>query len=220
MSYDRQIINQKYISNQGALVLSPGLKECAMNFYRNPSAPIFRVLYTNCTFDGANTYWSAKFNFEYSQSFEGCKFIGGSKGIIDICRGGDIQFKNCDFEGKSKNSQVCIRGGAKNVVFEDCSFRRSSVSLISPVFTFGGWSIFDFFDRPFCRNIKVENCKFVKSLIKGFTMYSEKINIKNSGVGWLGLPVWLVNFYWKIKRRILKHKNIPPSIAAVYPEEL
>lgn len=220
MSYDRQVINQRYTSNQGSLVLSPGLKECAMNFYRNPGSPVLSVLYTNCVFDGANTYWSAKFNLEYSQVFEGCKFIGGSVGIIDICRGGNIQFKKCNFESGSRTNQVRIRGGAKNITFEDCNFKRSSISVINPVFTFGGWSLFDFFDRPFCRNIKIENCKFVKSFFKGLTIYSEKINIKNSGIGWFGLPMWLVNFYWKIKRRALKDQAVPSSMANVYQEEL
>jgi len=203
----QQVVNQRYTCGEGTHILSPGLKQCALDFYRSPESRVTPCLYRNCHFDGSKTFWAVKFSFEYQQFFERCSFIGGSSGLIDVCRGGDLSFKDCTFVGNSRKAQLFIRGGAKNIVFENCKF----ISERS----------FDFFYRPYLRNIEIKNCTFTKGCImKGISMYSEKVKRDNSYFPWLTMPCWMIRVYWKIKRRVLKNKNIPLFMSKVYPQEL
>jgi len=217
----QQVVNQRYTCGEGTHILSPGLKQCALDFYRSPESRVTPCLYRNCHFDGSKTFWAVKFSFEYQQFFERCSFIGGSSGLIDVCRGGDLSFKDCTFVGNSRKAQLFIRGGAKNIVFENCKFISERSFVFSSWFVFGSWSLFDFFYRPYLRNIEIKNCTFTKGCImKGISMYSEKVKRDNSYFPWLTMPCWMIRVYWKIKRRVLKNKNIPLFMSKVYPQEL
>lgn len=223
MNYDMQFIKQRYSACEGALCIDPSANQCASSFYRSPRAKPLNELYSNCVFDGSSTFWAVKFSFDYFKTFENCKFIGGQKGIIEICRGGDIVFKNCKFISNQCKTPVSIKAGAKNVRFESCIFESEKRSFLNFWLYIGMWSVMDFFDRPFTRGIVLSDCKFIKGPVLISTVAFAEIvkfnRVKNRSIN---VPKWIVKKYWALKRWVYKKKkiNVPSILKKVYPEEL
>lgn len=216
------IVGQNYNLETASRVLTPGLLKSSFDFYNSPSSPSIKNIYSKCIFDGSQAQWAACFNMEYDSEFLGCKFIGGSKGVLNILRSGNLAFKNCEFIDNKSKFPIAIRASSHSISFYKCNFIQKSKKFLNAFFCCGMWSIYDFYKRPFCRRITIDKCNFqCSSIFKTLSLYSIKPEIKNSKAFSIAVPSFFVNFVFYIIRVFLKTiKKVPPShLGKLYEKE-
>lgn len=215
-------VGQNFNLNTASRVLTPGVLSSSFDFYSSPASPLIRNVYSNCVFDGSDTEWAACFNMEYHSEFLSCKFIGGSKGVLNILRSGNLRFINCEFIDHKSRFPVVIKAGSHSIDFCKCNFIQKSRRFLNSFFCCGMWSIYDFYKRPFCRKINIDECSFLcSSILKSITLYSIKPEIKNCKAFSVSIPSFFVNFIFHFIRVFLKATSrVPPAhLGKLYEKE-
>lgn len=216
------IVGQNFNLDTASRVLTPGILKSSFDFYNSPTSPPVKNIYSNCVFDGSDTEWAACFNMEYNSEFLSCKFIGGSKGVLDILRSGNIEFTNCEFIDNKSSFPIVIRASSHSINFRKCNFIQKSKKFFNAFFCCGMWSIYDFYKRPFCRRITIDECDFqCSSIFKTLSLYSIKPEIKNCKALSVFVPSFIVDSIFRFIRLFLKVIKKEPSghIGKLYEKE-
>jgi hypothetical protein len=227
MKYDFQINGQTFgDSDRDPVVGKSFIDSHALGFDWRPGAPLESGLVSECKIDGSNFSRGLSLSFVYDMIFRDCEIVGGRDSCLSIVRGGRVTFERCQFISRGKTgSHVSIRGGAKDVCFKDCTFVGNYKSLFfGSCINLGGWSVYDSVPRPFVRQVKILGCE-IREVTKGTfcrVLYSEFPSVINSPGKISGIPRFLVNTFWFLKRRGLLGGGIklPEKLLGVHEVEL
>lgn len=222
MSASSVNFKKKYkLDELSVLASSPLSKVCAKDFFRSGGAPVFREEFNCCSFDGTGAKSAVSFFFDFDKKFTSCDFRGGDS-VLKICRGGNIEFIDCDFELDKDSRLGSICSGARNVIFESCSFNFNGKSQGLFSLILGGWSIWNIVKRPFVFNVRFKDCKVLGvKKIRALSIYSARVNVENSPVKSFFIPSFIVGPCWFFLRLYNKffNKKIPDSAYVLRKEE-
>lgn len=227
MKYDFQISGETFGGSRDDPVSGKSfIDSCALGFSWRPGEAPESGLVSDCSIDGSSFSEGIRLSFVYDMVFRDCKIFGGREACLVIIRGGRIIFDRCEFisRGKTK-SHVSIKGGAKDICFRDCLFVGNYKSLLSgSCIDLGGWSPHDLAPRPFVRRVKIFGCKVSGVTKRVFCriMYSESPLSDSLPGKILGIPRFLVNIFWFLKRKGITERKKALSAQAlnVYEVEL
>jgi hypothetical protein len=112
----------------------------------------------NCNINGAEFGEGLKLSFPFNVIVEDCNITGGYEDVIDIVRGGNVLFKNCNFYSSIFSNQIAtIKGGAHSIRFENCFFQNNNPKM-KYMFHFGGWSDYDKYRKLETKSVEFVDC--------------------------------------------------------------
>ncbi|MBN86822.1 MAG: hypothetical protein CL885_04795 [Dehalococcoidia bacterium] len=202
MTYDFQIFGQRF--KKTTVIGDSAFGDSAISFSWAPGERRVRRLVSGCLIDGSSCLFGLKLSFVHEMDFVDCCILGGSKGCVDMIRGGDVSFSRCKFVSRNSDCHASIRGGAKNVSFKNCVFVNNYRSRLSgSCIDLGRWTHYDVVPRPPVRNVSIENCKMKDINYPALTrrFFSMDPDVKNSTGKNLKVPVLFVRLFWLLKRK-------------------
>ena len=198
----------------------------ALGFSWRPGNEEFSLTIKSCTIDGSGVAEGLKLSFCKNVEVIDSTIVGGYEDCVDIVRGENIKFKNCNFISKNKTKQhITCKCGAKNVTFENCNFVGSFRNWWNGAcIDLGNWGDYDDVKRPKVRNVSIVNCKLknVAFPILYRRLYSNTPTVKNSNGFGLKVPNIFVKAFWFLQRKELvgKRRRFPDNWLKVYDFEL
>lgn len=154
----------------------------------------------DCNIDANGITEGLKFSKSWEVVVNNTHIIGGTEDCVDICRGGQMYFNGCVFEQNIGDQCFTIKGSARDILFENCTFKGSPKAAFVDL---GNYSNYDQVKRPKTRRISFVNCTFEikwwKFWIAGVrVLYAEKPSFKNcKGDSCIVIPQWFTAiFFW------------------------
>ena len=197
----------------------------SLGFGWRPGQERFKLIVRSCFVDGSGVSEALKLSFCRNVLIENCEFLGGYEDCVDIVRGENIRFKNCNFISQNSKQHVTCKGGAKNISFENCKFIGSfRCWWDGACIDLGNWTDYDDVIRPKVRGVEVKNCYMsrVSFPVLYRRLYSETPSISDSrGLG-LNVPNILIKLFWSLQRNHLigKRRKFNNDWLKVYDFEL
>lgn len=198
----------------------------ALGFNWRPGQERFSLEIKSCKIDGLGVAEGLKLSFCRNVKVIDSVIIGGYEDCVDIVRGENIIFENCQFIANNGTKQhITCKGGAKNVTFKDCKFVGSFRHWWDGAcIDLGNWGDYDDVVRPKVRNVSIINCSMenVSFPILYRRLYSETPKVEFSfGLGF-NVPSIFVKTFWFLQRKELigKRRRFAEDQLKVYDFEL
>jgi hypothetical protein len=198
----------------------------ALGFSWRPGQEMFSLEIKSCKIDGLGVAEGLKLSFCRNVKVIDSTIIGGYEDCVDIVRGENITFENCDFIANSGTKQhITCKCGAKNIVFKNCNFIGSFRNWWDGAcIDLGNWGDYDDVDRPKVRGVSIINCKLKNVMfpILYRRLYSNTPRVKSSSGFGLRVPNIFVKIFWLLQRKELigKRRRFPENWLKVYDFEL
>jgi hypothetical protein len=197
----------------------------ALGFSWRPGGDPIAYNINKCLIDGSGCSEGLKLSFCHNVNVSQTRIIGGREDCVDIVRGGDIVFDDCEFISLGTRQHVTIKGGARSVSFVNCRFINSySCWWDGACIDLGNWTDYDDAPRPYVKNITIENCSMlnVRRGLLARVLYSERPKIINSPGKVFKVPSLAVALFWLGQRKGIlgRRRRFPAEWLKVYDIEL
>jgi hypothetical protein len=153
----------------------------------------------DCLIDGSKGDEGLKLSFCQDVYVVDSKIIGGTEDCVDIVRGRNIQFVNCEFVSNNTKQHITIKGGAKDISILNCKFINDySKWWDGACVDLGNWTDYDDVTRPMVRNVEIKDCKMVhmKQRLLARVLHSKSPTVTNSDGKIFKVPRIALIVFW------------------------
>lgn len=169
------------------------------------------IVINNCIIDGTMHSEGLKISFGHNIVVKNSTIIGGYEDCIDIVRGANITFQNCKIISNNTRQHVTVKGGARNITFDQCEFiNRFEKFYNGAIIDIGNWTNYDIVKRPKVRNLSIINCKLtnIKFKLLARVLYGLKPTVKSTNGFIFKIPSIITRLFFTLR----KHKILGPIV--------
>jgi hypothetical protein len=209
MLYSEQMVGQTFQEGGGLISKLFRFNGAVANFSYAPDSPSEPTLVKDCIVKMSGLRMGMLLKFAQNIIFKKCVISGGVDCAVKIARSNNIVFESCLFISRGSKTHVSICAGSGNIVFKNCTFEGDlGRGFLKYCVTLGDWDNSNIIDRPCVYGVGFESCRIISKNSNGICkfFYSEPPTLKRTEAKVLGIPRWIVNLIWKMKRKKLKDR--------------
>jgi hypothetical protein len=195
--FTKEIEGQKFYSH------SKGVDKfndtSALGLSWRPGRPLMGYEIRDCLIDGSKGDEGLKLSFCQNIYVADSKIIGGTEDCVDIVRGKNISFVNCEFISTNTKQHITIKGGAKDISILNCKFVNDySKWWDGACVDLGNWTDYDDVTRPMVRDVKIKDCSMVNMQRKllARVLHSQNPDVENSDGRVFRVPRAALIVFW------------------------